>query len=577
LQKLTDDGSSVSSSFTSKITPKTGITDVRATTTDSSGSVYVVGTATGDLGAGEVQAEQDVYLRKYDGAGQLVWSRLLGSSDSATGYAVATDSSGNVAIAGKTSDKLTAKAVGGGDDSFVTKFDSDGREIFTRQISPRSDDQANALAFGSDGSLYVAGQTDSAMNSSVTANGGTDAYLMKLSSTGSLDYVRQFGSSGEDLATALAVDSNGDVVVGTMESGAATIHKFSAADGSSPAVWSLSLGSLGQGMLSSVVVDGGAVYAGGSTTNTSLDAGGSASIATVHSGGSDGFVMKISDQGSSAAAQFTSYAGTSGTDSGVGLAVSNGSVYIAGSTSGSLSGGMAPEKTNAFIRKLDSSGATVWTHQYEGTQGTAAARSVSVDSQGGSVLDRLGLPRGEISFDETRSVTAGSSVRAGDHFYVKVNEGSKLKVTVDAGDTMRSLARKVSNLLLLKGSAEVSRTGGDGIRITAKEGNTIELIAGSEGLDALAGLGIDPVRLDANKKSAATKSKSFSLGLKTDVAIGEKLKANTVTYQLGTAMEVIKNAYLHLSVPAKAAAPQAPVTNQRALASYQTALAALGG
>ncbi len=569
LVKLTDGGSEVTSNFTNKIAPQTGVADVRATTIDASGNVFVVGSVTGDLGAGVVQGDQDVYLRKYDAAGQLIWSRLLGSSESATGFALASDVNGNVAIAGKVSGKLSSASTGGGEDSFITKFDAQGREIFTRQISPSLDDQAHALAFAADGSLFVAGQTSAAMSSGVTHGGGRDAYLMKLTSSGGLDYVRQFGGSSDDRATALSVDGAGDVVVGTVEAGEAKIRKLSAADGTSAAIWEISLGALGQGNLSSICVEAGVVYAGGSTTNAALDAGGQASIAAAHSGESDGFVMKITDLGATAAAAFTVYAGTSGADSGLGLAVSGGSIYLAGSTNGSLIGGAAPARTNAFVRKLDSTGATVWTHQYESAQGAATARSIAVDGQGGSVLDKLGLPRGAIAFDETLSLTAGSSVRAGDYFYLKIDDGGKLKIKVDAGDTMRSLARKVSNAVLLKGSAEVSRTGGDGIKISAMEGHVIELSRGSDGFDALAGLGIEPSRLDNMKKGVATKSSAntFALGLKSDVAISEKLKANTVTYQLGSAMEVIKSAFLVLTHPAQktGAAP-----NARALQSYNS-------
>jgi hypothetical protein len=112
LMKLTDEGTSVSANFSTKIAGASGATDAKATTTDVNGNVYVVGSVTDDLGNGIVQGDQDVYLRKYDAAGQLVWSRLVGSSERASGFALATDTNGNVAIAGKVTDRLTSNAVG---------------------------------------------------------------------------------------------------------------------------------------------------------------------------------------------------------------------------------------------------------------------------------------------------------------------------------------------------------------------------------------------------------------------------------------------------------------------------------
>lgn len=570
LIKLSDDGGSASTEFTKKIVATKGVVDVRGSATDSNGNVFVVGSATDDIDSAKVQGAQDVYLRKYDAAGHLIWNRLLGSSKSASAYSVAVDASGNVAIAGKVSDKLTPTAVGGGDDSFVAKYDAEGREVFLHQISPTTADQANAVAFTADGSLLVAGQTTSAMNSSVTQSGSTDAYLMKLGSTGTLQWVRQFGGTGDDRASALTVDASGNAVLGTVENGVAVVRKLDTTDGTSAPLWQMTLGTLGQGNLSSLVVSGSDIYAAGSTTNAALDAGGQASIVTAHAGDSDGFVTKISDAGASASAIYTTYVGTAGQEGGLGLAVNNGDVYLAGSTSGNLSGSNAQPATDAFVRKLDSDGHTVWTRQFESPSGASVARSIAVDPQGASVLDTLGLPRGKIAVDETRTVTAGSSVRAGDQFFVRVNDGPKFKITVEAGDTMRSLARKVNNTLLLKGTAEVSRAGGDGIRISAKEGSTIELIPGAAGLDALAGLGIEPVKLDATKKTTATSTgpKSFALGLKSDLSIEEKLKAGTIQYQLGTAMEVIKSAYIALTkVPLN---QQGPV-NLRALKSYSAA------
>lgn len=579
LIKFSDDGASVSSNFTADITPASGVSDVRATTTDADGNVYIVGSVTGDLGSGAVQGAQDTYLRKYDAAGKLVWSRLLGSSERASGYAIATDASGNVAIAGKVSDRLTSTSIGGGDDTFVTKYDSQGREVFTRQIAPVTNDQANALAFGDDGSLYVAGQTNSAMSASVTHGGGSDAYLMKLSSAGSLQYVRQFGGAGDDRATALAVDDNGDVIIGTVEAGEAKVRKVLSTDGTSSPVWEVSLGALGQGQLSSLAVENGNVYVGGSTDNATLDAGGAATIANAHSGGSDAFVMKIADAGTTASASFISYVGTSGSDSGTGIAVHDGEIYVAGSTNGSLSSGTAPANTNAYVAKLDENGARVWAHQYESTKGAASAQSIAVDGSGSSVLDRLGLPRGTISFDETRLITAQSTVRAGDFFYVKVNDNAQMKITVAAGDTMRSLVTRINSALLLKGDATLTRGGGDGIRIAAKEGNVIELIRGTGAFDALEGLGLQPGKLD-NTSETATKSTDprdvnfFALGLDAAANLNDKTAAKALYYQLESALDTIKNAYSALTSPKKGGNTAA---NAAAAQSYQNILAMLGG
>ena len=100
--------------------------NARGVAVDSSGNVYVVGTTAGDLD-GQINAGgNEVYLTKFDAAGNEIYSRLLGSSADANGFAVAVDSSDNVIIAGQVFAPLTDIAFGGGYDAFVTKFDSEG-------------------------------------------------------------------------------------------------------------------------------------------------------------------------------------------------------------------------------------------------------------------------------------------------------------------------------------------------------------------------------------------------------------------------------------------------------------------
>ena len=71
------------------------------------GNVYVVGNATGNFGNQLNQGTQDVSLTKYDSAGNLLWTKLLGSAGSASGYALAINPKGGVVVAGSTTADLT--------------------------------------------------------------------------------------------------------------------------------------------------------------------------------------------------------------------------------------------------------------------------------------------------------------------------------------------------------------------------------------------------------------------------------------------------------------------------------------
>ena len=162
-------------------------------------------------------------------------------------------------------------------------------------------------------------------------------------------------------------------------------------------------------------------------------------------------------------------------------------------------------------------------------------------------------------------------MRAGDHFYVKVNGGASFKVQVSATDTMQSLVNRINSALVLKGEATLTRSGGDGVRITAREGNFIELVRGADGFDALAGLGIEPGKLDNTKEvkpANATKKELnvFALDLDANAVIGKKIEAKTLSFQLESALETLKAAYRALTQPAQKAVN---ANDQRLLASYR--------
>src|SRR5207253_9135469 len=119
--------------------------------------VYVTG-STPDALSGQASAgEQDAFVRKYDANGNLLWTRQFGSSgwDQATG--VAADASG-VYASGNTGGSLPGQSTAGGPDAFVRKFDAAGNVVWTRQFGSGSSDQVSGVAVNGSG-VHVAGGT----------------------------------------------------------------------------------------------------------------------------------------------------------------------------------------------------------------------------------------------------------------------------------------------------------------------------------------------------------------------------------------------------------------------------------
>jgi hypothetical protein len=423
---------------------------------------------------------------------------------------------------------------------------------------------------------------------------GSDAYIQKLSATGALLFTRQFGSGTDERIAGLAIASDGALIASSVESGQAVVRKFDPSDASAAATWEMTLGTLNAGSLGGIAARGGAIYVSGTTQNPALDAGGTASVVNAYAGGSDAFVFRIDDTGVSAAANFVTYVGSSGAEGGAGLTVTADAVYLAGSTRSGLPGqdAVAQGKVNGFVQKLSLTGAAQWTYQYEGTGGNASAASVAVDDSGASVLDALGLPRGEVAMGGSRLVTAQSTVRAGDFFSLQINDGTSRKIDVRAGDTMRALAQRVNRLLGIKGEATVAREGGgDALKIKVNDETTVTLRAGTGGQDALAGLGLQPGTLFGKNAKNAVRDpddlktvNSFAMRLQRDLDLTTDRRARMAAASINGAMEAIKQASRRLidgpPPPETASRRQdgpVPSSIRNQLAGYQTALMAFGG
>ena len=95
--------------------------------------------------------------------------------------------------------------------SYLSKHDSDGNELWTRQSGGQSGLFANSLAVDG-GNVYVVGLTRGALPGQ-THLGNTDAFVRKYDDDGNELWARQFGSRGLDMAEDVVVDGSGNLYV----------------------------------------------------------------------------------------------------------------------------------------------------------------------------------------------------------------------------------------------------------------------------------------------------------------------------------------------------------------------------
>lgn len=562
LLKLTD-LTDPQNGFSQTVTPTDGTSTAQASVVDANGNVYMVGSATGDFGSQLNQGTQDAYLSKYDSAGNLQWTRLLGSAGTASGYSLAVNPNGGVVVAGSTTADVATNAVANGNtDSFVASYGSDGTQTWVKQVQTLNQNQANAVSVDASGNVYIAGNVTGIVGAGQTAVGGQDAYVAKYDSKGTLVSQQQFGTSASDTVSATAVNATGDLFVASVENGEGFVTKYTGGDMTQPAAWRVDVGALqaGGSLSGLAVTSDGQVYLSGSTDNGALNA----TVANASSGGRDAFVMKLTDSGTSASANYVSYVGTAGKDTGGSLTTSgDGHVYLVGTTAGTFAGNTRSTAgtNNAFVAALSATGSVDWVRQYGGTSGQSSGQGIAIDTQGSSVLDALGLPHGTVTVAQSNTLAASTTLREGDSFKVEVEGTTKrtFTVTIAKNETLQSLATKVSSQLTGKGTAKAAySTTGKGLQISVNAGVTIKLIAGPTDSDALARLGISPGLItNASTSSSSTKSSSssssssttaadtqaFGLGLSSTLDISSTTNASHAYANLTAALASIKSIY----------------------------------
>ncbi|EKR25464.1 beta-propeller repeat protein [Leptospira interrogans str. UI 08452] len=189
------------------------ITQANGVAFDSSGNIYLTGRTSGNLDGQALSGIQDLFVTKYDTGGSKQWTRLLGVAGvSTTAYGITSDSLGNVYTTGVTSGSLDGQALSGTQDLFVTKYDTGGNRQWTRLLGVAGQiTQANGIASDSSGNTYLTGRTSGSLDGQALS-GTQDLFVTKYDSGGNKQWTRLLGIAGvSTTAYGITSDSLGDL------------------------------------------------------------------------------------------------------------------------------------------------------------------------------------------------------------------------------------------------------------------------------------------------------------------------------------------------------------------------------
>lgn len=345
----------------------TGNESVKAITQDASGNLFLAGSYSGMGNFGTTNmvsaGDSDAWVAKYSPDGDPLWSQSFGNIGTDRVTRLATDGQGNVIATGDFKSVLTPLMIGTNAlighsqaDVFLAKFSANGTVLWAKSFftaNPNRStgidvDAANNVVLGG----YFQGLIDFSSSTAITPNALRipGSFLAKFTSAGGYVNSRALGTNFPSSATAMMLDSNGDVIIGggfwqhtdlgagqvfgTSSSGDCFVAKYRGSDFAYASAWlikgnaSSGISALSADAQNNIIVTG---FFNGTCNfgTTSLNAGNVSS---------DGFVSKYSSTGMNVWARDFGTRTYPNASNGYGLALDNvGAPLITGSFVGQIS------------------------------------------------------------------------------------------------------------------------------------------------------------------------------------------------------------------------------------------------
>jgi hypothetical protein len=424
---------------------------------DAAGNLYVIGWYTSaNLTFGSITLTNpgvgtgDVFLVKYDAAGNALWAKTFGGIDGDIGNGIAVDASGNVYITGwYTSSTISFGSLtltnsgSASSDIFIVKLNSSGTEVWAKNAGGSASDRGYGIALDEAGNVFTTGNFSSATinfgtGSLTNSSAASDFFITKYSSTGTTLWAKSAGGTGADVGYSAATDSLGNVYVtgvfssssinfgtGSLNNSASGTQDVFVAkyNGLGTAVWATRSGGALDDSGNGIAVKKNCVYVTGGFTSSSVIFG-TTTLNNNTTGTSDVFVTKYDFDGNLI---WANRYGDADSEAGNGIALNANAVpFVTGFfISNSINfGNVTLTNSGAgyrdlFVCAFNPSGTVAWASSASGGTYDEAGNTISVNSNGAEIYVGGFFNSPSVSFG-TNSVFKG----CGDDIFVSKLLGS---------------------------------------------------------------------------------------------------------------------------------------------------------
>ncbi|MCH8316946.1 MAG: SBBP repeat-containing protein [Bacteroidetes bacterium] len=296
---------------------------------DMNGNVYITGYFRDTVTFGSTQlisaGSADIFIVKYDTAGNLLWAQRAGGTDLIEAHDIAVDNAGNCYIIGDFYGTanfgvhvVTSTSAG---DVFTVKYDANGTALWAASCGSNCEDIGTGITVDTLGNVYITGYFHCGFifNSIAYGSAGIrDIFIAKYDPAGNPGWASTGGGGANDFSQSIAVDADGNIYIsGEFDSDTAifgNISLFNANnlgprsdiflvkyDTSGLEVWAKRAGSMGNDYSNDIAIDSdGNIYMTGTYKDT-ITFGSTIFI------GSDMYIVKYNGSGTVLWAQRPTY------------------------------------------------------------------------------------------------------------------------------------------------------------------------------------------------------------------------------------------------------------------------------
>ena len=192
---------------------------------DGMGNIYVTGDFARTVSFGShsltSRGSRDIFVAKLDPSGNWLWAANAGGTDYDKGYSIAVDGVGNVYVTGGFKSSTTffgsqTLTASGYWDAFVAKLSTNGTWLWAVKAGGVEWDEGRGIAVDGAGNAYVTGffkETAMFGSHSLTASGGGDTFVSKLSTNGTWLWAVDAGGTSSDAGYGITLDGAGNIYV----------------------------------------------------------------------------------------------------------------------------------------------------------------------------------------------------------------------------------------------------------------------------------------------------------------------------------------------------------------------------